>query len=398
MNIFINIVCYRHKTLANGENPLMIRVSKNSKTKYKSIGISILPQYWDFKQNKPKRNCPNKEMIQKIINETLTKYNEKALLLLASKKEFTANDVITDNTITTNTTVDELFDFHIKQLILEDRLKYASTFKELKKSLLDFNKQLKISFKEISVNWLKDYELWLRQKNYGENSIGIRFRTFRVIYNIAIQKGIIKSEHYPFKDYKVAKLHQETIKRAISKQDIKKIIDFKTKDVYTQLSIDIFLFSYFCGGINFKDIAYLTKENVIDNKLVYFRKKTKKLIRLPLSESAINIINKYDAPNSVYLFPIFNDKHKTELQKANRIHKVLSVVNARLKRIGKELNLPIKLTTYVARHSFATVLKKAGVSTAIISESLGHTSEKTTQIYLDSFDNEQIVTAMENLL
>ena len=398
MNISINIVCYRHKILANGENPLMIRVSKNGKTKYKSIGISILPQYWDFIQNKPKRNCPNKEMIQKIINETLSEYNEKALALIASKKEFTVNDVIANNPITTNTTVEELFDFHIKQLILEDRLKYASTFKELKKSLLDYNKRLNISFMDINMNWLKDYETWLRQKNYGENSIGIRFRTFRVLYNIAIEKGIVKSEHYPFKTYKVAKLHMETIKRAISKQDIKKIIDYKTKDVYTQLSIDIFLFSYFCGGINFKDIAYLTRENVIDNKLVYFRKKTKKLIRLPLNDNAMKIINKYDVPNCLYLFPIFNDKHITELQKANRLHKVLSIVNARLKRIGKELNLPIKLTTYVARHSFATVLKKAGVSTAIISESLGHTSEKTTQIYLDSFDNEQIETAMGNLL
>lgn len=398
MNISINIVCYRHKILANGENPLMIRVSKNGKTKYKSIGISILPQYWDFIQNKPKRNCPNKEMIQKIINETLSEYNEKALALIASKKEFTVNDVIANNPITTNTTVEELFDFHIKQLILEDRLKYASTFKELKKSLLDYNKRLNISFMDINMNWLKDYETWLRQKNYGENSIGIRFRTFRVLYNIAIEKGIVKSEHYPFKTYKVAKLHMETIKRAISKQDIKKIIDYKTKDVYTQLSIDIFLFSYFCGGINFKDIAYLTRENVIDNKLVYFRKKTKKLIRLPLNDNAMKIINKYDIPNFLYLFPIFNDKHKTELQKANRQHKVLSIVNARLKLIGKELNLPIKLTTYVARHSFATILKKAGVSTAIISESLGHTSEKTTQIYLDSFDNEQIAGAMENLL
>ena len=221
MNISINIVCYRHKILANGENPLMIRVSKNGKTKYKSIGISILPQYWDFIQNKPKRNCPNKEMIQKIINETLSEYNEKALALIASKKEYTVNYVIANNPITTNTTVEELFDFHIKQLILEDRLKYASTFKELKKSLLDYNKRLNISFMDINMNWLKDYETWLRQKNYGENSIGIRFRTFRVLYNIAIEKGIVKSEHYPFKTYKVAKLHMETIKRAISKQDIK---------------------------------------------------------------------------------------------------------------------------------------------------------------------------------
>ncbi|NLE64107.1 MAG: site-specific integrase, partial [Bacteroidales bacterium] len=161
MNIFINIVCYRQKILANGENPLMIRVSKNGKKKYKSIGISILPQYWDFIQNKPKRNCPNKEMIQKIINETLSEYNEKALALIASKKEFTVNDVIANNPITTNTTVEELFDFHIKQLILEDRLKYASTFKELKKSLLDYNKRLNISFMDINMNWLKDYETWL---------------------------------------------------------------------------------------------------------------------------------------------------------------------------------------------------------------------------------------------
>lgn len=271
MKIFINIVCYRQKTLANGENPLMIRVSKNRKTKYKSIGISILPQYWDFKQNKPKRNCPNKEMIKKIIHETLNEYNEKALALIASKKEFTVNDVINVNPITTKTTVEELFDFHIKQLVLEDRLKYASSFKELKKSLLDYNRRLNISFVDITMNWLKEYETWLRQKNYGENSIGIRFRTLRVLYNIAIEKGIVKSEHYPFKTYKVAKLHVETIKRAISKHDIKKIIDYNTKDVYTQLSIDIFLFSYFCGGINFKDITYLTKENVIDNKLLYFR-------------------------------------------------------------------------------------------------------------------------------
>lgn len=90
--------------------------------------------------------------------------------------------------------------------------------------------------------------------------------------------------------------------------------------------------------------------------------------------------------------------HKTETQKANRIHKVISKVNERLKQIGKELNLPITLTTYCARHSQATVMKKAGVSTSIIREIMGHSSERVTQIYLDSFDNEQIDNAMKNLL
>jgi site-specific recombinase XerD len=400
MNATINVVCYRSKTLTNGEHPLMIRLCKDKKLKYVSLGISVLLQHWDFKKNTPKRNCPNKELIQKIINENINKYSEQLLTLKASNKDFIINNLIENlNSVSVKKyTVLELLDIHINQLIQEDRLKYASTFKELKRSLLDFNKHLNIYFSEIDVKWLKEYEMWLRKKNMGDNSIGIRFRTFRVLYNIAIDKGIVKSEHYPFKTYKVSKLHKETIKRAIPKESIKAIINYKTEDKSTQLSVDIFSFSYFCGGINFKDIAYLTKENLIDNKLVYFRRKTKKLIKVPIKDVAMDIIKKYENPNSIYLFPIFTEYHKTEIQRENRLHKILSTTNIRLRKIGKELNLPITLTTYVARHSFATVLKKAGISTSIISETLGHSSEKITQIYLDSFDNEQIDKAMDNLL
>lgn len=73
-------------------------------------------------------------------------------------------------------------------------------------------------------------------------------------------------------------------------------------------------------------------------------------------------------------------------------------MNKRLKEIGEDLGLPLTLTTYVARHSQATVLKRAGVSTAVIREIMGHSSERVTQIYLDSFDNEQIDNAMKHLL
>jgi len=106
----------------------------------------------------------------------------------------------------------------------------------------------------------------------------------------------------------------------------------------------------------------------------------------------------YTESSNIYLFPIFTEYHKTEIQRENRLHKILAMVNKTLKQIGKELKLPINLTTYCARHSFATVLKRAGVSTSIISETLGHSSERITQIYLDSFDNEQIDKAMDNLL
>ena len=111
----------------------------------------------------------------------------------------------------------------------------------------------------------------------------------------------------------------------------------------------------------------------------------------------MEIINKYKS-SCLYLFPILSSFHKTEQQKLNRIHKVIGKVNKYLKSLGKELKIDKKITTYVARHSFSTTLKRAGVSTSVISEALGHSSEKVTQIYLDSFENTQMSNAMQNLL
>ncbi len=128
------------------------------------------------------------------------------------------------------------------------------------------------------------------------------------------------------------------------------------------------------------------------------RKKTDKLIKLPIHPTVYKLIAKYHNPENPHLFPILFPYHKTRQQKVNRIHKIIGKTNKDLKEIGKSLKLPVTLTTYVARHSFATVLKRSGVSTSIISESLGHSSERVTQIYLDSFDNSQIDNAMKYLM
>lgn len=398
MSCTVNVLYYKSKTLSNGEHPLMICISKGSKRKYLSLGVSILPKHWDIEKNRPKRNCPNRDLIQKLINEKINLYTEHILDLKTTNREFTiANLIDKINGVSNKCTVGELFEIHVKQLTLEGRLKYASTFKELKNSLIEFNFHLDILFSDIDITWLKHYETWLRNKGLAPNSIGVRFRTLRAIYNRAIEENIVKQEYYPFRAYKVSKLHEETIKRAITKSDLKNIIDYKTDNSNIQLAINVFYFSYLCAGINFTDVAYLTRNNLIDNRLVYSRKKTKKLIKIPLQDEALKIIEKYNLSDS-YLFPILSDFHKTDLQKMNRIKKALKGVNKILKTIGEELNLPIKLTSYVARHSFATILKRSGVSTSIISESLGHSNEKVTQIYLDSFENSQIDETMKNLL
>ena len=155
------------------------------------------------------------------------------------------------------------------------------------------------------------------------------------------------------------------------------------------------------AGINFCDIAYLRHSNIRDGRLVYARHKTRKEMNCRINTEAETIIEKYSTAQTAdnYLFPILHQTvHKTERQRKDRIKKVLKSVNGDLRKIESELGLVFPLTTYVARHSYASVLKHAGVDVALISESLGHADLTTTQIYLDSFGNDRIDEAMTHLV
>ena len=377
----------------------MLRVTKDRKRKYVSLGISMNPEHWDFSKNQPKAECPNREYIELLIADKLKEYSAKIVELKATNQEFTSTTLVEKVCVNrvNRKTVGDLFIEHINSLTASGRKSYALSIKQLYNSLIEFNGHLDIPFAEMDISWLRRYEVFLRRKGLAENTIGIRFRTLRSIYNVAIEEDAVSTELYPFKKLKVSKLHQETAKRALSKEDIERVLSYKSTNRYIPFPIDIFAFTYYCGGINFVDIAHLTRANIVDGRLIYKRQKTKKLIKIPLQPQAVALIEKYSNDKSPYLFPILSDFHKTDVQQANRIHKVISKVNERLKQIGESLNLPIPLTTYVARHSQATVMKRAGVSTAVIREIMGHSSERVTQIYLDSFDNEQVDNALKSL-
>ncbi len=405
MNASVSVVCYKSKTLSNGESPLMLQVSKSGKRKYQSLGISIKPRYWDFTRNKPKPNCPNKDYIQKIILDKQTELQQRMLELNSEQKEYTTTTLLNDeNKKFELKTVSEFYQELIEEYRVNNkcgnRLIYKSSYNSLK---VFTNDKLDIPFSAIDITWLNKYERWLRSKGNEETTMSLMFRTLRSTYNKAIKAKCARKSEYPFDEFKINKFDVSTQKRAIAKTEVLKF----TKDVrpigkrqYIQLSKDIFIFSYLCGGINFTDIANLTKANIIEGKrLHYIRQKTGKLIKIGLSEEAMKIIERYATESKGYLFPILNaNLHKTPLQKQNRIHKILGKVNINLKLIAAQLGVEGNLTTYVARHSFASVLKKSGVNIALISEALGHSDIATTQIYLDSFDNEQVDAAMKNLL
>ena len=404
MNACVSVVCYKSKTLSNGENPLMLQVSKGGKRKYQSLGISINPKYWDFARNKPKPNYPNKEYIQKIILDKQRELQQRMLELNSEQKEYTTTTLLNnENTKFELKTISMFYKELIEQYTREgkcgNRLIYKGSFNSLK---VFTNGKLDIPFNEIDIAWLNKYEKWLRSKGNRETTISLLFRTLRSAYNKAIKAKCARKSDYPFDEYKINKFDTTTQKRAIGKTDVLKFtteVQPIGKQQYMELSKDIFVFSYLCGGINFTDIANLTNENIQNGRLHYIRQKTKKLIKIGIPQEAMLIIEKYSKESKGYLFPILDSKiHKTALQKQNRIHKILGKVNKNLKLLAAQLGVEANLTTYVARHSFASVLKKSGVNIALISEALGHSDLATTQIYLDSFDNEQVDEAMKNLL
>ncbi len=405
MKATVEVVCYKSKPFKDGTFPLMLRVTKDRKRKYVSLGLSLHEKFWDFEKGKPKRNCPNKEQIERLIAAKTAEYNDLIVEMTSQQREYTVETLVSHfhNQVRCATVV-ELYDKLIDDMKRGGKLGNAGVYKYSRTSLLKFTGQrLQIPFSDIDAVWLRRYENWLRTSGCGDTTISQLFRTLRSVFNKAVELQLVKRDYYPFDAYKVSKFDTRTKKRAITKEDVRKVIALDLSQGYPseRLARDIFVFSYFGAGINFADIALLKYGNVRDGRVQYVRKKTGKPINFLLTEEMRNIIVKYQRQGQTdedYIFPILDRRvHRTEQQRYDRTHKVLTNTNRWLRKIGQRVGIE-HLTTYVARHTFATVLKRSGVNIAIISESLGHSDLSTTQIYLDSFENSQIDAAMQHLL
>lgn len=406
MRVKIEAVAETYRLTSKGYIPIVLRLVKDRKKKVIRLGISIEKSYWDATKNKIKPNCPNFEYLENIITEKLSKFQKQVLEFQSIGKDFSLNQLIEAvERPTKNISISDYLNSVIENLTKENRIGNATHYQALHNSLERFTKINQLQFVDIDVPFLNKYETHLRSIGNKNNSISIKMRTLKAVYNKAVKDNIIKKDYYPFNEYHVSKLKDSTPKRSILKEDIQKIISLDVQTIskrpqsLLQFSKDLFLFSYLGCGINMVDMAHLKRSNIVSTRIVYKRHKTGKQISFLLQPYALEIIQRYENGNNDYIFPILDDSiHTTAEQQFRRIKKVTYVANKNLKKIGESINLSIPLTTYCARHSFATILKRSGINVAIISEALGHSDLKTTQIYLDSFENSQIDEAMKNLL
>ena len=251
----------------------------------------------------------------------------------------------------------------------------------------------------ITPDFLRQYENHLSSENKSISTIGIYLRQIRAICNYAIRKKYIPMEKYPFTNFSVPAAQKN--KRALSNEDIKTLIEYKTDKPEEQKAIDFWTFSYLGNGMNFKDIAMLRYSNIQGDNIKFYRIKTRKTNKGEQKEINIfilprmrKIIKRWGNANKTgkeYIFPILQDGMNERVEN-DTIGQFIKTTNKYLKHITDDLEWRDKVTTYYARHSYATRLKRAGVPIAYISESLGHVNITTTENYLSSFTDETVKT------
>lgn len=411
-NLFtISLYCRHARANANNEAPLYLTINQGEQRKLISLNAKLNIRYWDSQSKTISQDCPDKGYYELLIDNKKQEINKKIITANLEGRELLLDDFSDKKPKEEKQFVKQHFEKYIQELYAEDRIKNAKYYLCCLNCLLDFTHGRNPEFKQVDVPFLTDYTYWMQvTKKLKKNTVGNRLRGLKAIFNRAIASKAINTEVYPFNEFKVGKYREETSKRAIPKQDIERIINLDLHTISDKQSFpfydfarDMFVFSYLGCGINIVDIAYLTYNNVIDQERLQFRRrKTKKLISFKLQPLALEILKKYSKPDrqlNDYIFPILTyGKHETAKDRYNRVTFRTKMIDIYLKKIGEYLGIPLKLTSYVARHSFATVLKRSGVNTSIICEAMGHSSEKVTQIYLDSFENEQVDAAMSNLL
>jgi site-specific recombinase XerD len=280
--------------------------------------------------------------------------------------------------------------YRIAKLIAENRIKTASIYETTQRSFFRFRKGEDIRIERIDGPLMQRYEAYLKDNKVCINSISCYMRALRVIYNQAVEKGLAVSKS-PFRDVYTG--IDKTSKRAVNEDVIAELcrLDLSGDDGL-QVARDFFIFSFYTRGMSFVDMANLRHDNLDKGYLIYSRSKTKQTLRIRVEKCIEEIIERYRSITiDDYVLPVYNIQNRDYSSH-------LRTYNKRLKRLSGMLNLEKPLSSYVSRHSWATIALRKGISVQVISEGMGHDNEKTTRIYLASLDQSVIDNANAQII
>lgn len=374
----------------DGTFPVRIQVFHNKLQKYYNTGKEMSKDDWD---KLPNTRQPDLLKIKTAIKRSFDLI-QAGVVELAAQGSFSFNALNIRIGQASGGNINELLKNKIEALKEEGRIGSMDFYKAILVSIEKFA-GTNIAIGDVSVDWLGKYERWMLAAGLKYSSVGMRMRGIRAIMNTAKRNGLIKEAQYPFGRGKYEIQTGTSRKKALSLEHISLIVHYDDGNETTSRYRDIWYFIYMCNGINVADLVNLKYSDIDDGEICFVRKKTQrttktvKEIRAIITPQMEEIIARWGNPRQPnnYIFPLirrFSDpeKHSKEVKDLTRR------INKRTKMIGTELGIG-NITTYTARHSFATVLKRSGANITYISESLGHTDLKTTESYLASFEKSE---------
>ncbi len=253
-----------------------------------------------------------------------------------------------------------------------------------------------ISFSLMTGGLLIEYERWLSGRGVVRNSSSFYMRNLRSIFNKAVAVGAAAGCN-PF-----AEVYTGIDKTRKKAADEDLIMRMMRMDLHHSSSLamtrDIFLFSYCTRGMAFVDVAFLRKDNICDGAISYIRRKTGQRLTIRMEPCIELIVRRYahETASSPYVFPIITSIDPKAAYMQYRV--ALNYHNRKLKRLAAVLGERPDLSTYTARHTWATTARNYNVPLSVISAGMGHASEKTTQIYLAALEESVIDKANSGIL
>lgn len=353
-----------------------------------TTGIHILPKCWDADQQRIVSSAFDGTNLQSQVDSDLLLLQSVIKILEASGSEYTVDDIVKQYRTGCNRVF--ILAFMQGQIDYMRRCNRYGTAKNYEHTMRSFSQFLRrdIPLVTISEQLIDNYNAFLVQRGIVRNSVSFYMRILRAVYNKAVRRRLVEQTN-PFQNVYTG--IDKTRKRAVDEKLIARLykLDLQSGS-RAELARDIFIFSYCTRGMAFVDIAYLKKTNVKDGVIHYARQKTGQILLVKIEQNIRKILDRYvdctkDTP---YVFPILTSMDKHESYRQYRT--AINIYNRHLKELSKMLSADCRLTSYTARHSWATVARKHNAPISVISAGLGHTSEKTTQIYLTSLENSAI--------
>lgn len=380
----------KRRSLKDGTYPLVVRIYNGRKFRDISLKTYLKECHFDHIDQKVNSKHPNKKTINQLISKTILKVQETALNLEIQNEVVSAEKI--KNAIVKPHYEIDFFTYGaklIEEMEYANRYGNANYYKAALNAFSTYSGKSELQFSEITYDLLIALEGKMLSEGLKKNTIAAYHRAIRSVINRAINAELVDVKLYPYRKYKIK--GEATAKRNISKDDIITISNLELEPFSPKWhSRNIFLLSFNLRGMNITDIALMKHSNIGDGRLLYQRRKTHKPYNLKLTEHAKEILAYYQSDGKTFIMPIIGEDIVDNPKKQREvIQQATKTCNKYLKRIGADLNLSQRLTTYVARHSFATIAKKMGYSKDLISEALGHSyGNRVTEIYLDSFDQE----------